>query len=157
MNWEAIIAISELIGVIAIVLTLLLVVKEIRQNSQVLEITALRDATDHWNHWSNMVASSPDLAEIVVRGDQSYTSLPAPDAVRYGAYLQTFFDNASSYRTMVLDHSVEDDLDVLDAIIRRRIFRTGYVEWWEENKTDYGNEFKTWIDGILADGSAGEQ
>ena len=155
MNWEAIIAVSEIIGVIAIVVTLLLVIKEIRQNSQVLGITALRDATEQWNHWSNMVASSPDLADIVVRGDRSYTTLSAPDAIRYGAYLQTFFDNASSYRTMVLDHRVEDDLDVLDAIVRRRVFKTGYVEWWDENKSDYGNGFIAWVDEILANSHSG--
>ena len=67
MNWEALGAISEILAAIAVVVTLAYLAKQIRQNSQAVEIAALRDTTDQWNQWSEVLATSPDLADIVGR------------------------------------------------------------------------------------------
>ena len=72
MDWGAIAAVGEILGAVAVVVTLLYLAKQIRQSSKAVEVTALRDSTDHWNHWSELVASSPGLAEIVARGNRSY-------------------------------------------------------------------------------------
>ena len=151
MNWEALGAFSELVAALAVVITLIFLIKEIRQNSQVVQVAALRDATSQWNHWSNMLASTPDLAAIVVEGNKSYRDLAAEDALRYGAFVQTFFDNASSYRELVIDHHVEDDLDILETIVRRRIIHKGFREWWRENFPDYNQDFIDWTENILKD------
>ena len=151
MNWEALGAFSDLVAALAVVITLIFLIKEIRQNSQVVQVAALRDATSQWNHWSNMLASTPDLAAIVVEGNKSYRDLAAEDALRYGAFVQTFFDNASSYRELVIDHHVEDDLDILETIVRRRIIHKGFREWWLENFSDYNQDFIDWTEDILKD------
>ncbi len=67
MNWDAIGAIGEISGAIAVVATLLYLSKQIRQNSRSVEISALRDTTAQWNHWSEMLATSADLADIVAK------------------------------------------------------------------------------------------
>jgi len=151
VNWEALGAFSDLVAALAVVITLIFLIKEIRQNSQVVQVAALRDATSQWNHWSNMLASTPDLAAIVVEGNKSYRDLAAEDALRYGAFVQTFFDNASSYRELVIDHHVEDDLDILETIVRRRIIHKGFREWWRENFPDYNQDFIDWTENILKD------
>ena len=149
VNWEAIGAISEIVGALAVVVTLLYVARQIQQNSQSLQLAALRDTTSQWNLWSETIASSPDLAEIVVRGNRSYKQLPEEHALRYGAYLQMFFDGAESYREMVTDLMVQKDIDVLIAIVSRRLQHRGFVEWWNENKSDYDAEFQDWIEHII--------
>jgi hypothetical protein len=49
MNWEAVSAISEALGVIAVIVTLLYLARSIRQNSQSLAVAALGDITAQWN------------------------------------------------------------------------------------------------------------
>ncbi len=93
MDWNAIAAVGEILGAVAVVATLLYLSKQIRQNARAVQVAALRDTTAQWNHWSELLASSPDLAEIVARGNNSYKSLPEVDALRYGTFIQTFFDN----------------------------------------------------------------
>lgn len=149
MNWEALGAIGDLIAALAVVVTLVFLIKEIRQNSQAVSIAALRDATAQWNHWSDMLATSSDLADIVIRGNRSFRDLPEKDALRYGAFVQTFFDNASSYRQLVVDHRIEENLNVLEAIVRRRICLTGFREWWADNSVDYDQDFIDWVVGLL--------
>ncbi len=72
MDWNAIAAVGEILGAVAVVVTLLYLSKQIRQNSRAVQVAALRDTTAEWKHWSELLASSPDLAEIVARGNGSY-------------------------------------------------------------------------------------
>lgn len=150
MNWEALQAISEALGVIAVVITLVYLARSVQQNSQSLALAALRDITTQWNHWSSMLANSGDLADIVARGNRSYASLSECEALRYGAYLQSFFDIVESYRAQVVDLKVDKDIAVLNGIVRRRISIPGFVAWWDLNTADYDNEFVQWIEDIRA-------
>lgn len=148
MNWEAIGAVGEILGAIAVIATLIYLAKQIRQNSQAVQVSALRDTTEQWNRWSEVLANSTELADIVARGNKSYKQLPEADSLRYGAYVQMFFDCTESYRALVSEHRVQKDLDVLESIVRRRICETGFSEWWSENQRDYDAEFIEWINSI---------
>lgn len=81
------------------------------------------------------------MAEIVARGNISYKSLPEVDALRYGAFIQTFFDNVESYITLVQVHKVDKDQEVIEDIVRRRVCIAGFSEWWEEDVDDYDDDF----------------
>jgi hypothetical protein len=74
MNWEAIGALGQVLGSVAVVATLLYVAREVRQSGRSLSISALRDTTAQWNHWSEMIATSTDLAEIVSKGTNHTTT-----------------------------------------------------------------------------------
>lgn len=148
MNWDAIGAISEILAAIAVVITLIYLAKQIRQNSQAVEVSALRDTTDQWNRWSEVLATSPELADIVARGNQSYRNLPEVEALQYGAYIQMFFDCVESSRVLVLEHQVQRDVEVLETIVARRICMPGFAEWWSENHVDYSADLVDWINHI---------
>lgn len=151
MNWDAIAAVGEVIGAIAVVATLLYIARDIRQNSQALSIAALRDTTAQWNEWSSMIATSSDLADIVSKGNTSYASLTDSEHLRYAAYVQSFFDNVESYRTLVIDYKAEKDLDVIIAIVARRIAIPGFAMWWSDNTADYDDDFVTWVNSLRDD------
>jgi hypothetical protein len=148
LNWQAIGAIGELIGAIAVVVTLLYISKDIRQNSRSLAIAALRDTTSNWNDLSGMLASSADLADIVVRGNRAIVGLSEAEALRYGAYVQSFFDNVENIRSLVVDYKIDRDMSVLEAIVARRVCIHGYADWWRENTDDYSPAFVAWIERI---------
>jgi hypothetical protein len=148
VDWNALGAIGETFGAVAVIVTLLYLAKQIRQNSLAVQVAALRDTTSQWNHWSELLASSPGLADIVARGNRSYKELPEGDALRYGAFVQIFFDNAESYRTLVKEHKVEKDIHVIEEIVRRRICTSGFAEWWDENTDDYDQGFIDWVNGL---------
>ena len=150
MNWDAVGAIGEIIGAVVVVITLLYLAIQIRQTSKSIEVAALRDTTAQWNQWSELLATTPDLAAIVVRGNQSYRQLSDEEALRYGAYVQSFFDNIESSRNLNILHEVDKDLEVIEAIVRRRITVNGFYEWWTENTQDYDSGFVDWVEKIHA-------
>ena len=148
MQWDAIGAMSEMLGAIAVVTTLLYLTREVRQNARSMSIAALRDTTAQWNQWSEMLATSADLADIVARGNVDYGGLEAREKLRYGAYVQSFFDNVESYRSLAVDHGMDKDMDVLSRIVGRRVTIPGYRSWWRENVDDYAGDFVAWVDEI---------
>ena len=148
MNWDAVGAIGEIVGAVAVVATLLFVGREVRQNRRALSVSALRDTTAQWNHWSEMIAVSTDLADIVAKGNEAPESLSEAESLRYGAYVQAFFDNVESYRALVIDHRLERDLDVLVAITRRRLEIPGFWAWWKDNSDDYAGEYIDWVEQV---------
>jgi hypothetical protein len=148
MTWDALAAIGEIVGAIAVIVTLLYLAKQIRQNTRSVSVAALRDTTAQWNHWSEMLATSPDLAEVVAKGNRSIAALSESQSLRYGAYVQSFFDNAESYRALVIDHAIEKDIDVLESIVRRRLAIAGFSEWWLANTADYGADYVEWVEAI---------
>jgi hypothetical protein len=150
MSWSELASLAEIVGALAVVITLIYVAKEIRQNSRALGIAALRDTTAQWNDWSSMLAGSGELADIVARVNQSDDALTEGEMLRFGAYAQSFFDNVESYRSLVVQHRVEKDLDVLQRIVARRIAQPGFADWWANNTADYDNEYVAWIEGIRA-------
>jgi hypothetical protein len=95
-----------------------------------------------------MLATSGDLAEIVAKGNRSYAGLSEVEALRYGAWVQAFFDNVESYRSLVTDHKIDKDLGVLEKIVIRRIALPGFADWWSENAVDYSGEFVAWIESL---------
>ena len=69
-----------------------------------------------------MIATSPDLAQIVAKGNKSYGSLSESESLRYGAYVQSFFDNVESYRSLATDYGMDRDLAVLTSTVSRVAF-----------------------------------
>ena len=156
MNWNAVSAISEIVGALVVIVTLLFIAREVRQNNRSLAMAALRDSTSRWNQWSEMIATSPDLADVVARGNRNFEQLSEAESLRYGAYVQSFFDNVESYRSMVVDLDLERDIEVLEAIVRRRIIVPGFEKWWTDNTDDYDVQFVAWIDRVRSTADAGD-
>ena len=67
MNWDAIIAVSEVIGVMAVVITLIYLVRETRKNSESIDATSSREAFHQISDWHLEVARDPELKRIVLK------------------------------------------------------------------------------------------
>ena len=87
MNWDAIIGIAEVIGVIAIVVSLMYVAAQIRQNSEIARATIVHDTSASFMNFHQMLASDGDLAGVYYRGTNS-EELSEVEKVRFHAILE---------------------------------------------------------------------
>ena len=120
MNWEAVGAIGEIIGAIAVVVTLIYLAGQLRQNTM-----ALRSASyEHWNlvtnSWADFMAQYADqISEI--RNKSSYDELSASQQTVLNALFVRTTEQAQTaflqYRAGTLDD------DVFAARLR------GYIEF----------------------------
>ena len=67
MNWDAISAISEVAGVVAVVITLAYLVRETRKNAEAIDATSSREAFHQISDWHLEVARDPELKRITLK------------------------------------------------------------------------------------------
>ena len=83
MNWDAIAAVGEIAGTIAVLVTLLYLARQIRQSNRQDLLAAFQHTFDSLNGWCTHVSESTDLAPIVLRGRESYESLTDEERFRF--------------------------------------------------------------------------
>ncbi len=120
MNWEAIGAIGEVGGAIAVVATLIYLARQIRESTQATRITAYHQATEQL--WSVGVAVSKDseLAEILARTFAGgIDSLALPDRLRLEFVLSSLYFGFESL--VALDERGFIDAELWQNVIENNI------------------------------------
>ena len=79
MNWVAIGVIAEVVGTIAILITLVYLAVQMRLANTQRELESLRHNVDGLNQCCEMLCQSPERASIVNRGRESLTNLNDDD------------------------------------------------------------------------------
>lgn len=70
MNWDAVGALAELIGAVAVIATLIYLSIQIRQNTRANEIESSQGNLDQGVSWMNNLIQDPSLAELYLAGLQ---------------------------------------------------------------------------------------
>jgi hypothetical protein len=90
MNWDAIGAIAEAVGALAVIITLIYLTFQLRQNTKAIEHSTYRGVLDDANQWQYKVIDNPDIAELYIagmRGDE----LSSGDRLRFSLLMNTLF------------------------------------------------------------------
>lgn len=88
MNWDAIVAISQLVAAVGIVLSLIFVGFQIKQNTRALERTEHNSTMEQWTVIRQAIAQNRDIAELMTAGLNNEKPLDAADQLRLEQMLQ---------------------------------------------------------------------
>ena len=91
VNWEAISAIGQVVGAIAVVVSLIYLANEVRRNTRETRDASMRWVSDNYTQWVRQVSGHPDLSELYYRGIQDFRSLKSGDLVRFSALMNQVF------------------------------------------------------------------
>jgi hypothetical protein len=83
MNWEALGAIGEIVGAVAVILTLGYLALQIRQNTAAVATSTYDSVITGYNELNLTIASDPDLARIVHVGMYTPSSLDENERIRF--------------------------------------------------------------------------
>jgi hypothetical protein len=75
VNWEAISAIGQLVGAIAVVISLVYLASAVRSNTHATRLAAMRSTLDFLNRFTQQITEHADLAELRNRGFDDFESL----------------------------------------------------------------------------------
>jgi hypothetical protein len=158
MNWEAIGAIAEASGAIAIFVSLVYVAVQIRQNTQQFarsieanRLAAFERNIESGNRVRELLIRDPELTELLMKGFKSYKDLGAVGKMRFGMLLRNIFSEMQGayVRQLSLEHDplgFEGSARFIDEIL----VNPGVREWLEVNEPDWRPEFRELIDQRLA-------
>ena len=139
MNWDAIGAVGEIIGAIAVVVSLIYLAAQIRQNSnqvseqiRALELQAYDTTATTFTNFRTTIASNPQLASLWRRGKESFKELTPDEQSQINELFTELFWAYDS----LLHKKRQDAIDqglwlVVEQNISHWLQNTGIREWWD--------------------------
>lgn len=142
MNWDAVSAVAEWVGVVLVVLSLAYVAIQIRQNTKTVRSATELDTGRQWSEFHGRVAHSSDMADIWDKGLTNSEKL-SPSEKRKFIWLvaEYLFLVESLYRQRqcgFLGHdSWEQHLRAVAGLLLHPVLES----WWESGVSPYSPEF----------------
>ena len=90
MNWEAISAVGQLVGAIAVLITLIYLAIQMKQNTAAVATSTYESTMSGFNDINVVVASTPELASILNRGCISTDELTEIETVQFNFILRCY-------------------------------------------------------------------
>ena len=148
-------AIGELIGGVAVIVTLVYLALQIRQNTRAIRLSTGHDVTEEFRGMFELIASHGDLAEIINKSAGEDITVSGAEKTRYWAFTGNFFrafENAYIQRT-------EGALDASRWEGMKRMMidyghLPGFKEYWPNRKHWYSEDFQRFMDSEILQSSA---
>ena len=90
MNWEAISAIGQIVGALAVLITLIYLAIQLRQNTAAVATSTYESTMTGLNDINVVVASNPELASLLDRGCQDPETLSSKEIVQFNFILRCY-------------------------------------------------------------------
>ncbi len=158
MNWEAISAIGEAVGAIAVVISLVYLAVQIRQNTRQIassmeatQLAAFERNIESGNRVREFFLLNPSLAELYGRGRQSYSDLNPSDKVKFELMLRNVFSEV--HGAFIRQHSISHDpegFEGLSKVIDGIVSANGVREFLHTKEPDWRPEFRKFVYERLA-------
>jgi hypothetical protein len=147
MNWEAAGAIAEILGVIAVIGSLIYVGRQINQNTQIARANIVHETAILSNQIFQLIAQDSELADIYGRGTTG-VSLNGVDLQRFTALVtiyMTWLEDIDSQATAGLYFDPPDGESAIEYLSREFscFFSTPEVRhWWHDSgKVGFHHDF----------------
>ncbi len=149
MNWLAIGTIAEVIGAVAVVASVIYLAFQVRENTRSSAEQTVATAIDAFNDFDRLIACTPDLASLLIRGENALSSLSPEEHRRFVHIISVEFGiyegwHAKSQRTGI---GQEHD-DLMRSMLGERLANASISEWWRENRDGYPPSFIDWVEAI---------
>jgi hypothetical protein len=151
LDWNAIGAIGELIGAIAVIVTLVYLAQQLRQNTRQLARSSTEAAQAAMYQNNLFAAGHPDLLEVNERGMKDFDHLDSLERARFHVFWMTCFiayqDGYREFKDGRIDDSAWRPIEVH---LFRYMKMPGMQAWWRRERSSFGREFAEYVErGVL--------
>jgi hypothetical protein len=158
MNWEALGAVAESVGAIAVFVSLVYVAVQIRQNTKQFsrsveanQLAAFERNVESGNRIRELLILHPDLAQLLLCGFKDYKELEGSEKFRFGMLLRNVFSGLQGgyIRQLAMEHDPEEfegTARMLDEILLNQ----GARDWLDDNEPDWRPAFRDLVDARLS-------
>ena len=146
MNWEAISAIAQMIGSIAVVLSVLYLALQVHQSTRIAKLAAQDAAATSLREVTRPFAENADLARVWRRGLENLQSLPAEEQARF---FHSCYQFLKAFETIHFHHihGVMDEQiwQGWCGLLRHYIASPGMEHYWKLREDLFSARFRQFI------------
>jgi len=151
MNWDAIGAIGEIVGALAVVVTLGYLAAQQRQSNKIARAESYAKVIDaHVGH-HRVLSDHPELAQLYARGLIDFVSLSPMDKARFHSFMEPIVLEFQKYRYLHQQGLMGDDtFEMFENDVVSNMLSPGGAEWWRGAKGRHP-EISSYLDRRIAE------
>ncbi len=147
MNWDAIGAVGELAGALAVMVSLVYLAIQVRQNTRSIRGAMYSTIVQSFQELNILSASDSEVARVLEEGVEDWDGLAAGDRARllHGFFsLFKNFENAYyQYRQGTLEPGLWEGWSLL---MRSYFSKPGVQSWWHLRRKAFSTEFREFLE-----------
>ena len=151
MNWDAIGAVGEIVGAVAVIVTLIYLAIQIRDSARAPRAAAVTDATTGMQAFYEALGSDLQTAKLFLDGMIDPDSLAKHEQFQFVMLLHSAF--LGFQRSFFLSRAGTLDIELRDSIgtaVHAVNHLPGTAFYWRQRKAFFQPEFVEWVEELLA-------
>ena len=150
MNWEAIGAVGEVMGAIAVVVSLLYVAVQIRQNTKIVAANTIQAVSTASSDITMRLAESSELSELLTKMFSEPENLTPKESMRMELILRAAFRNYENYYYQHKRGYLEDDMwtGYRHTMLTQVAGPFGEA-WWKTHQVAFGKSFVDFVNSNI--------
>ena len=150
MNLNDLANLGQIIGAVAVVVSLIYVALQIRQNTNAVRSATAQVVHEHFAKWYQLVAADAELSKIVATGLRDYGSLSEQEKARFIATFMAFLSYSQNAFLKWREKMLEPPLWMgWELLIMNLVSSPGGKEFWKERGYLFGEEFRRHVESDL--------
>jgi len=131
MNWEALSAIADLVGVALVIVSLIYLATQIRQSNQMALAESERELLENWANAVTGISVDDRTTDIFLRGLDDFDSLSNVEKMRFSVIMQRMINTYISSVRMDSKSLVDSqEVVIFGDICLAMILTPGGRQWW---------------------------
>ena len=152
MNWEAAGAIGEIIGALAVFLTLIYLALQIRQNTKAVQASAVDASISKVTSVRQSMYESAEVAEIYIAGLANPDDLDELSRTRFRLVMHNVLMSISNIYSQTNFAGLSSSMWESQLVLLRRVVTSPGGQWfWKEYQLEFDETFRGQIEAILQD------
>lgn len=147
MSWVAIGALGEIVGALAVVLTLVYLAVQVRQNTTALRGATAAEAVGAVREWNSRLIDDLVVSELFAKGVEDPTQLSDAERRRFVPIAFNFFKTVEhlhyQYARGTLDPEIWAGWEV---VLTGYMASAGMQAYYKERRSAFSREFQLWVD-----------
>ena len=152
MNWEAAGAIGEIIGALAVFLTLIYLALQIRQNTKAVQASAVDASISKVTSVRQSMYESAEIAGIYIAGLANPDDLDELSRTRFRLLMHNVLLAISNIHSQTNFAGLSSSMWESQLVLLRRVVTSPGGQWfWKEYQLEFDETFREQIEAILQD------
>jgi len=150
MNWDAIGAVGEIIGALAVFITLIYLALQIRQNTRAINSAALDSTVNTISIARQSIYENDDVARVYLKGLAAPEELDELERLKFRLLLHNLMLSESNIFAQTTFSDLPDsEWQAQSTVIKRVLSSPGGSWFWSEYSNEFDAEFRTKIDELM--------
>jgi len=147
LNWEAFGAIGEVVGAIAVIVTIAYLAIQVRQNTAALRSAATLGATEEATQIYHTLCTDPDLAMLFVKGHAVFDELDDSQVARFYSFYMMIIFSVQNWYFQTRDGLIEESLLASwTRLMQQAVTAAGFQQFWNDRRFVFALEFQKWME-----------